>query len=829
MIELTLYRFRVGVFHGGKSSVTNRAGKSTGNCIPNLDDFNGIRLIPYLLYLYYILILMFVTMSMTLSMANIPRVCHYPRLSDCELCYTHIMYVKILYIFHIWFLIKRVCSGDQSHKEAILYSLYLSSRYSVRQCSSKFCRVLNGICYWSFLINFLALTIVNPSLLNPGPTQNFSVVYQNVQGLIPFSQLDNQYPSLDSTKIFELNSYLDNEKPGIIILNETWLKRSIADNEVLMNNDYKVFRLDRTDKTHPADPNHHGRFKRNGGGVLIGIRRDLDVTSTKIEIQCKAEILGLTLKFSDGKKCIICTCYRVGTLGSQNHSFIDGYLRNLCMRRGIGNICLVGDFNMKHTDWQRFHSSDSVERSFLNTFSDLGFTQMVSHSTHYKGNILDILLTNNAQLITDIAVDSNFLVCKSDHFPIHFNILSNVKRKKPVKREIYNFKRANWLALNNELRFTDWNNLLAVGDINTAWNRFKNRLFECCDRHIPRIKIKCEFQPPWFDSETHDLCRQKERLRSRYKQTKSTDDYVKYSDCRRQFKHLVKQKIRDNLLGDDNDSNRITKKFWSYVKSKSNSHRIPENVYLNNTFRSNVTEQAELFNNHFYNQFSTPSQYDIEADDNHDNNIADSIDIDINHTRIRKILLDLNVNKAQGPDGIHGKILKNCAINISYPLSLLFKLSYCSSSLPDEWKLAHVVPVHKKGSKANVENYRPISLTSLVMKTFERIVRDELMLRCNRYLDQRQHGFLPSKSCCTQLVGFCDSLAISLNKNIRSDVIYFDFAKAFDSVNHDLILHKLESQYYINGLLLKFLVNYLKDRKQAVVILFYGSWHLGLL
>ena len=77
---------------------------------------------------------------------------------------------------------------------------------------------------------------------------------------------------------------------------------------------------------------------------------------------------------------------------------------------------------------------------------------------------------------------------------------------------------------------------------------------------------------------------------------------------------------------------------------------------------------------------------------------------------------------------------------------------------------------------------------------------------------------MPSKSCCTQLVGFCESLALSLNKNIPSDVVYFDFAKAFDSVNHVLILHKLKTQYHIDGLLLKFISNYLKDRKQAVVI-----------
>ena len=104
------------------------------------------------------------------------------------------------------------------------------------------------------------------------------------------------------------------------------------------------------------------------------------------------------------------------------------------------------------------------------------------------------------------------------------------------------------------------------------------------------------------------------------------------------------------------------------------------------------------------------------------------------------------------------------------------------------------------------------------MKVYERIIRDELLTRCNHLIDQRQHGFLAQKSCCTQMVEFCDSLALSLNDNIRSDVIYFDFQKAFDSVNHDLILKKLKHQYNIDGSLLRFFVSYLKDRFQRVVI-----------
>ena len=149
---------------------------------------------------------------------------------------------------------------------------------------------------------------------------------------------------------------------------------------------------------------------------------------------------------------------------------------------------------------------------------------------------------------------------------------------------------------------------------------------------------------------------------------------------------------------------------------------------------------------------------------------------------------------------------------------MLFRISYNTGCIPREWKLAHVVPIHKKGPKENIENYRPISLTSLVMKTFERILKEEILLKTSHLLDSRQHGFLSKKSCTTNMVGFCDSLALSLNDCQRTDVVYFDFSKAFDSVNHDLLLDKLKNVYNIDGRLLKFLVNYLCGREQCVVI-----------
>ena len=263
---------------------------------------------------------------------------------------------------------------------------------------------------------------------------------------------------------------------------------------------------------------------------------------------------------------------------------------------------------------------------------------------------------------------------------------------------------------------------------------------------------------------------------------------------------------------DESNPNLVTKKFFSHVRSNSNSSRIPESVYYQDRIRSKPIDQASLFNDFFADQFSSPSLYNIEIDYSVD------FDIAFDANTVETHLKNLNVNKAPGPDNFHGQILKNCSKSLSKPLSILFNMSYSEGVIPRDWKLAHVVPVHKKGSKNNVENYRPISLTSIIMKTFEKIVRVELMNRCADKILDLQHGFLPGRSCETQLIPFYNDLALSLNNCSRIDVIYFDFSKAFDSVNHDIILNKLKYQFNIDGKLLRFFVSYLRDREQRVVI-----------
>ena len=104
------------------------------------------------------------------------------------------------------------------------------------------------------------------------------------------------------------------------------------------------------------------------------------------------------------------------------------------------------------------------------------------------------------------------------------------------------------------------------------------------------------------------------------------------------------------------------------------------------------------------------------------------------------------------------------------------------------------------------------------MKVFEKIVKEELLSRTSQFIDSRQHGFVDFKSCTTNMVEFTDMLAQNLNNKKRTDVVYFDFSKAFDSVNHDIILKKLKYSYGVDGFLLNFIRNYLKNREQCVVL-----------
>ena len=675
---------------------------------------------------------------------------------------------------------------------------------------------------WLCYLNFIGIFIAYPGISNPGPkskvtyngNNGITVFYQNVQGLIPFSSLTDQHPNLDSNKIFELHAFIYKNNPDVIILNETWLKPSILNTEILPN-DYNVYRLDRSLQSHPIDLLNPNKFRRNGGGVLIAVNNKLTLQSKLIPVKCAAELLAVELTLPDCTKIIISTCYRVGTLGISNCKEIMNTLNKLSRKKMLRKFVVIGDFNLKNVNWNAGNgiiSTNSLENEFLNGFADLGLLQCIDAPTHNKGKTLDILLTKSKQYITDLKVIDTERYCISDHFAVTFKISQTVTRKPRVKRTCFNYEKANWNDLNNDLNNINWDITLDCQEPDIMWSNFKNAVLDKVNVHIPKFTIKSEYQLPWFDSECYAKCKDKDKLHKIYKTKKTLTSEIKFKTARKEFKTLIKSKMRANLVSDNR--NILHKKFWSHVKSTTKLTRIPEVVSYGGKTASDSIEKAKMFNEYFRRQFSEASNYSINIDFQNDR----SFDIDFSESRIKSILSALNVNKAQGPDGINGAVLKHCSDSLVYPLSKMFNLVYNVGCIPSEWKTSNVVPVHKKDDKSDIENYRPISLISLVMKVFERVLYEELLNRTEDKIDPRQHGFLRNKSCNTNLLSFTNSVAFTLHDKIGVDVVYFDFAKAFDTVTHDLILNKLKNQYKIDGNLLKLFVNYLQGRKQRVIL-----------
>ena len=185
---------------------------------------------------------------------------------------------------------------------------------------------------------------------------------------------------------------------------------------------------------------------------------------------------------------------------------------------------------------------------------------------------------------------------------------------------------------------------------------------------------------------------------------------------------------------------------------------------------------------------------------------------------VRK-LQKLPTDKSPGPDGIHNLLLHNCASDVAEPLSLIFKTSFESGVLPQEWTSAIVVPIFKKSAKNDRANYRPVSLTSVPCKVMESLIKEKLVkfLEKHDIISNSQHGFMSGKSCLTNLLESLECWTQALDDGYGLDIIYLDYRKAFDSVPHKRLIEKLKT-YGITGSLRKWIESFLTSRKMKVGI-----------
>ena len=231
------------------------------------------------------------------------------------------------------------------------------------------------------------------------------------------------------------------------------------------------------------------------------------------------------------------------------------------------------------------------------------------------------------------------------------------------------------------------------------------------------------------------------------------------------------------------------------------------------------TDKAKVFLDYFSSVFTTESDQNNLPFFEKRNYETVINDINITEEQIVKKLKKLKVNKSPGPDSVHPRIINELAETLSVPLVIIYNTSIRTKTLPMDWKHANVSVIFKKGSKTTPKNYRPVSLTSILCKTLESIVRDSIIehMEMNNLFSKKQFGFITGRSTVLQLLHVLNIWIEILDQGGDLEVVYCDFMKAFDKVPHRRLIHKIE-KYGITGNVLGWIESFLSDRTHCVVI-----------
>ena len=443
-------------------------------------------------------------------------------------------------------------------------------------------------------------------------------------------------------------------------------------------------------------------------------------------------------------------------------------------------------------------------------------TQLV-HLPTRDDHILDLIFTNHPNSIFSVQIVDN--IPGTDHDAVEFVVLSSIVGAQP-NRVLYNYTKADFNVFLEVLSHVPWDCVPFDSGIEYAWACWKDLFFSVVSATIPTVKWRQSKMKHWFSSETIHLIRVKRRI---YRQMKRCGTDL----LKRKYKaisNLVRSQTRkDTAAHVSNLSSSYfvnSKKFWNFLNSvKGRRHPVPP-LKHNDTLISDDYDKALIFNRYFHSVFT------VERSDNLSNlrqsleyhpDLIDTINFSVEEVHTE--LLNLRRGKACGPDHISAHLLQKGADLLASPLTKLFQLSLSTGTLPNDWVTANIVPVYKKGDKHLSSNYRPISLTSVVVKVMERIIHRQLttVLESNHLISNYQHGFRRQRSTVTLLLTAVHDWAACLERRHSVHCIFLDLAKAFDSVPHTRLLLKLEC-LGIRGNLLSWLDHFLTKRFQRVVI-----------
>ena len=361
------------------------------------------------------------------------------------------------------------------------------------------------------------------------------------------------------------------------------------------------------------------------------------------------------------------------------------------------------------------------------------------------------------------------------------------------------------------------------GSIDIVWSTWKFAVMSAINEFIPAKCVDSRRTPPWITRNILHQIRKKVTARKRF--LSRGTDYLKDKFNQLRAEESI-QESRKSFYSSLGSTLRINpKRFWSVFKINISSGSIPNSISRTDTTNPGTRLYANtprgittLFNQYFHSVYTNFPDEPASPQSVSSPPLSCISSVDLSLEEVYLALQNLDPTKAHGPDGFSSRILKECAYQLAPSLLYLFTKSLRLSQIPAEWKLANIIPLHKKGAKDHVENYRPISLLSFISKTLERCVLNHLSNRIQTEIHSAQYGFVSGRSSTAQLLSTLQTIGKNLDKGLQTDVVFMDISKAFDTVNHNRLLQKLRD-FGLSGSLLLWFENYLSGRFQRVTVL----------
>ena len=528
----------------------------------------------------------------------------------------------------------------------------------------------------------------------------------------------------------------------IITISETWLSRSDSSNDFMISGYQGPFRRDREENVGAL----------GYGGVLAWVKSNI-VCKRRGDLEIPGiEAMWLEIR-SQNKKFFLCVIYRAPTCSAE---FWDLLQTNVNMVQEIDGcrIVITGDLNADPGT-----PAGNQLKLFCEANSLTTHIKEPTRITPHSQKILDQFITNVPLMVKSVSVSPP--VSSNDHCTIAMELNFRIPNSQSYTRIMWDFKNANFGIFRDAISCYNWQELINnANNIDAATEAWTVQLLKIAKETIPyKLATVRPKDKPWYTNALRQLCRKKDRLFKQAKQVNSPQHWERY----RRIRNKYFNDIADAKAAYDNnkyqilaDKNTSPKKWWSLIKQVNKSNDVFESIPPLDTDGEILVDDKAKANafNLFFQKASLidDSTSEIPNEVLFFEHALQGIDITLQDVidQIRA----LDTTKSYGPDLISPVFLKEGGLPLAQSLCQLYNLSLRLSTVPKQWKMANVVPIHKKDEKDDIKNYRPVSLLSVVGKIMERIVFKYTynFFKDNFIISDNQSGFLPGHSTVTQLL-----------------------------------------------------------------------------